>query len=152
MKQLKQMAKWDPFDELDSFQRRLANAFGVGVRDSGEKDWLSKGQWTPLVDVAEDSNEYAITVELPGVEKEDVKVTVENGTLLIKGERKFESEEKGKQYHRIERAYGSFVRSFALPENAEPDKVGANFKNGMLKITLPKGEAARPREIQVKVS
>jgi HSP20 family protein len=92
-----------------------------------------------------------IKVELPEIKKEDVKVTVENGTLTISGERKFEKEEKDKKYHRVERAYGSFVRSFALPGGTDGSKVSAEFKDGVLKVHLPKTEQAKPKAIEVKV-
>jgi hypothetical protein len=98
-----------------------------------------------LVDITEDDKEYLIKAELPEVKKEDVKVTVENGTLTITGERKFEKEEKGKKYHRMERAYGSFMRSFTLPEGAAGDKVSADFKDGVLKVHLPKSAEAKPK-------
>jgi HSP20 family protein len=106
----------------------------------------------PLVDITEDEKEYVIKAELPEVKKEDVKVSVENGTVAISGERKFEKEEKGRKYHRVERAYGSFMRSFTLPEGAAGDKVSADFKEGVLTVHLPKSPEAKPKAIDVKVS
>ena len=104
------------------------------------------------MDITEDDKEYLINVELPEIKKEDVKVTVENGTLTISGERKFEKEEKDKKYHRVERAYGSFVRSFALPEGTDGSKVSADYKDGVLKVHLTKSEQVRPKSIEVKVN
>jgi HSP20 family protein len=101
---------------------------------------MTTSTWAPLVDITEDDKEYLIKVELPEIKKEDVKVTVENGTLTISGERKFEKEEKDKKYHRVERAYGSFVRSFALPEGTDGSKVSADYKDGVLKVHLPKSD------------
>ena len=109
-------------------------------------------EWTPLADITEDDREYVIKAELPELRKEDVNVTVENGVLTISGERKFEKEEKQKKYHRVERGYGSFVRTFALPEDADADKVKAVFKHGMLEVHLPKNEKAKPKQIEVQVA
>src|SRR5438445_7792369 len=106
----------------------------------------------PVADVTKDEKEYLIKAELPELKKEDVKVTVENGVLTISGERKFEKEEKKKKYHRVERGYGSFVRSFSLPDDADANKVKAEFKNGMLTIHLPKNEKAKPKQIEVNVA
>jgi len=106
----------------------------------------------PLVDIAEDDKEYLIKAELPEVKKEDVKVAVQDDVLTITGERKFEKEEQGKKYHRVERAYGSFTRSFTLPEDADPAKVSAGFKDGILMVHLAKSEKAKPKSIEVKVS
>jgi len=145
------LTKWNPFRELEEMQNRLSSFFGrTPVRGLGEEA-MTVSEWTPLVDITEDDKEYLIKAELPEVKKEDVKVTVENGTLTITGERKFEKEEKGKKYHRIERAYGSFMRSFTLPEGAAGDKVSADFKDGVLKVHLPKSAEAKPKSIDVKV-
>jgi len=118
---------------------------------SGGKEALTVSQWSPLVDITEDDKEYLIKVELPDMKKEDVRLTVENDVLAISGERKFEKEEKDRKYHRIERAYGSFVRSFSLPEDADGSKVTADFKDGMLQVCLPKSVKAKPKAIEIKV-
>ena len=123
---------------------------GPLVRGAGGTD--RGAQWAPLVDISEDDKEYLIKAELPEVKKEDVKVTAEEGTLTIMGERKFEKEEKGKKYHRVERSYGSFGRSFTFPDDASPDKVSAEFKDGMLTVHLAKTEKAKPQQIEVKVA
>jgi HSP20 family protein len=142
--------------EVEDLQRRLSSVFdlapfrGNNLRKDDEA--MTEAEWAPLVDITEDSKEYLITAELPEVKKNEVKVTVENGALTIAGERKFEKEEKGKRYHRIERAYGSFVRSFTLPDDADADKVNAEFKDGVLKVHVAKSESARPKQIEVKVS
>lgn len=147
------LTHWDPFKELDELQNRLSTLLGrvpARRKDAG-KEAMTVAEWAPLVDITEDDKEYLIKAELPEVKKEDVKVTVENGVLTITGERKFEKEEKGKKYHRIERAYGSFARSFTLPDDADADKVNAEFKDGLLKVHLAKSEAAKPKQIEVKV-
>ena len=122
------------------------------VPKNGDKELMTVAEWAPAVDITEDDKEYLVKAELPEVKKEDVKVTVENGILTISGERKFEKEEKGKKYHRIERAYGSFVRSFGLPDDADPSKVAAKFANGLLKVQVAKSESARPKQIEVTVA
>jgi HSP20 family protein len=103
------------------------------------------------VDIAEDDKEYTVKAELPGLSKENIKVSVEGGVLAITGERKVEKEEKDKKYHRIERSYGSFTRSFALPDDASGDKVSAEFKDGVLKVHLPKEEKAKSKSVEVKI-
>jgi HSP20 family protein len=108
--------------------------------------------WTPSVDISETEGEYQIKAEIPDVKKEDVKITLEDGVLTIQGERKHEKEEKGKKFHRIERSYGSFARTFALPDVIEVDQVKAEFKDGVLSLHLPKSEKAKPKAIEVKVA
>jgi HSP20 family protein len=147
------LAKWDPLQELDNFSNRLSNFFGrVPTQKNDGDDWFTQAAWTPLVDISEDDNEYQIKAELPGIEKDQVKVSVEDGTLVISGERSSEKEENNKKYHRIERSYGSFLRSFVLPNDADGTKVKAEFKNGILKVHLPKAESAKPKTIDIKVS
>jgi len=142
--------------EIEDMQRRMATMFDWSPfrrgRLTAEDESIAVPQWAPLVDVAEDDKEYLIKVELPEVKKEEVKVVVEGGTLTITGERKAEKEEKGRHFHRVERHYGLFERSFAVPENADPDHVKAEFKDGMLRVHLPKNEQARPKQVQVEVS
>jgi HSP20 family protein len=147
------LSRYEPLQELEEIQNRLSSFFGrsPGRRGDGHED-LALADWAPTADISEDENEYVIKAELPELKKEDVKVTVENGVLTISGERKFEKEEKKKKYHRVERAYGRFVRSFALPDNADPSKVKADFKDGMLTVHLPKSEKAKPKQIEVKVA
>lgn len=145
------LAKWNPFRELEDIQNRLSSLFGrTSLRGLGEES-MTVSEWTPLVDLAEDDKEYLIKAELPEVKKEAVKVTVENGVLTITGERKLEKEEENKKYHRIERAYGLFMRSFTLPQDAAGDKINAEFKDGVLKVHLPKSAEAKPKSIDVKV-
>jgi HSP20 family protein len=113
---------------------------------------LTVADWMPSVDISESDAEYTITGELPGVSKNDVSVTVQNGMLTIQGERRHEAEEKGKRYHRVECSYGSFMRSFRVPDDADADRVKAEFKDGMLNISLPKTEKAKAKTISVSVS
>ena len=148
------LLRWDPFKETDELQKRLSTIFGLAPTrlSGGHQETMTVAQWSPVVDITEDDREYLIKAELPEVRKEDVKVTVENGVLTLSGERKFEKEEKNRRYHRIERAYGSFSRSFSLPDDAEDGKVTAEFKDGLLTVRLAKNEKARPKSIEVKVS
>ena len=141
-----------PYREIEDVQNRLYNLFaGNQAAANGRKESLIVSQWTPSVDIIEDDKEYLIKAELPEVGKNDVKITVEKGVLTISGERKFEKEEKGKRYHRIECASGSFVRSFSLPDDADNGKVNAEFRDGVLRVHVAKSEKARPRQIEVSV-
>ena len=144
------LTRWEPFRELEELQNRLSTIVSRAPRTGGRED-MTLADWVPTADITEDDKEYLIKAELPDLKKEDVKVTVENGVLTISGERKFEKEQKEKKYHRIERAYGRFVRSFALPDDADPGGVKADFKDGVLTVHLPKSERARPKQIGVNV-
>jgi HSP20 family protein len=121
--------------------------FHAGWRD----EEASLTAWTPSVDIAERDNEYLVKVELPGVEKNDVSITLESNILTIKGTKQQEKNEKGKEYHRVERTYGAFQRSFTLPTTVKADSIEAVFKDGILSVTLPKADEAKPRQIEVKV-
>jgi HSP20 family protein len=148
------MTRWNQLRQLEALQHGLGTLFSrpPALRAEGHQESLAVAEWAPLVDISEDDTEYLIKAELPEVKKEDVKVTAEAGTLTIMGERKFEKEEKGRKYHRVERAYGSFGRSFSLPADASPAKVSAEFKNGVLVVHLVKDEKAKPQHVEVKVS
>jgi HSP20 family protein len=149
------LTRWEPFREMEDFQNRLSTLFGRPSlrRPNGHgREEITLADWMPLADITEDEKEYLIKAELPELKKEDVKVTVENGVLTISGERKFEKEEKKKKYHRVERGYGTFVRSFTLPDDADGNKIKAEFKNGVLTVHLPKSEHAKPKQIEVNVA
>ena len=145
------LTRWEPFRELEELQNRLSTIVSRAPRANGRED-MTLADWVPIADITEDDKEYLIKAELPDMKKEDVKVTVENGVLTISGERKLEKEEKNKKYHRVERAYGRFVRSFSLPDDADPNGVQAEFKDGVLAVHLPKNEKAQPKQIDVKVA
>jgi HSP20 family protein len=146
--------RWDPFKEMEELQGRLAKLFSMGPARvaNGGNELITVTEWAPTVDIIEDEKEYVVKADLPEVKKEDVKVTVEDDVLTITGERKLEKEEKGKKFHRLERAYGNFLRSFTLPPGAEGAKVSAEFKDGVLKVHLPKSEKAKSKTVDVKVS
>ncbi len=151
------ITRWEPLREMEDFQNRLSNLstlFGRPHRRTnghGRED-ITLADWMPLADITEDEKEYLIKAELPELKKDDVKVSVENSVLTISGERKFEKEEKKKKYHRVERGYGTFIRSFTLPDDADASKVKAEFKNGLLTVHLPKSEHAKPKQIEVSVA
>ena len=148
------LTRWNQLRQLEALQHGMGSLFNRSPAQwpEGQEEPLAVAEWAPLVDISEDDHEYRIKVELPEVKKEDVKVTAEEGTLTIMGERKFEQEEKGRKYHRVERAYGSFGRSFSLPDDASPVKVSAEFKDGVLTVHLVKDEKAKPQHVEVKVS
>ena len=147
------LTKWEPFREMDELQDRLARFFGLPVTRQAKTgdEVMTFAEWAPSVDISEDDKEWCVKADLPEVKKEDVNVTVDNGVLRIIGERKFEKEEKGKKYHRVECAYGKFLRSFVLPDGADGNKVSADFKNGVLKVRVPKNEKAKSKAVEVKV-
>jgi HSP20 family protein len=150
------LIRWNPFREMEDLQRRMDSLFERSPFRRGhltaDEENISVPEWAPLVDIAEDEKEYLIKVELPEVQKDDVNVTVEGGTLTIAGERKAEKEEKGHKLHRVERFYGRFERSFSIPDDAQAENVRAEFKDGVLRVHLAKSEKARPKQIEVKVS
>ncbi len=145
------ITRWDPMRELEDMTNRLNRMFGgsLSTRNSSE---LTIPDWHPTVDVSETAENYLIQAELPQVKKEDIKVTVDKGVLRLSGERKQESETKDKRYHRIERSYGTFMRSFTLPDDVDADHIQADVKDGVLSVKLNKTapKAAPTRQIPVK--
>lgn len=149
-----QITRWNPAKEMEQMQNRLASLFNwepLRININGEES-LTASEWSPRVDIVEDEREFIVKAELPEMKREDVKVTVENNVLSISGERKQEKEEKNKKYHRIEREYGSFLRSFTLPISASGEKVTAEFKDGILKIHLPKDAKSAAKSIEIKAT
>ena len=148
------LSNWTPFSELSDLQKRLSSILSgsQGEADSAEGHTnLMKADWQPACDISEDDQEYLVTADLPEVKKDEVQIGVENGVLTITGERKKEVEEKDekKKYHRIERSYGRYVRTFRLPEDVDEEKIAAEFENGVLRVHLPKGAQAASRKIKV---
>jgi HSP20 family protein len=146
------LAKWNPFRELEDLQSRITSLFGRTAPLTNGGEAFKLAEWQPLVDVTEDEKEFLIKAELPEMKKEDVKVTVEDGTIRIVGERKIEKEEKGKKFHRIERSYGVFERAFTVPEGTKPDGMTAEYKDGVLAVHLPKTEVPKTKPLEVKVT
>lgn len=145
------IVRLDPFRELVAMQDRINRIFGEASRR--DDDLFTRGDWMPAVDIYEnDTQEVVIKAELPGMKKDEIDLRLENNTLTIRGERKRATDTRDEQYHRVERAYGSFSRSFVLPATVDHNKVGADYSDGILTITLPTKEEAKPRQIQVKVN
>jgi HSP20 family protein len=148
------LKRWNQLKGLETFQHNLDSLLRhLPVHLPARREETPTAvEWCPLVDISEDDKEYRIKAELPEVNKEDVKVTAEAGMVTIMGERKFEKDENGRRYHRVERAYGTFGRSFSLPDDANPARVSAEFKDGVLTVHLLKDEKARSPQVEVKVS
>ncbi len=146
---------WNPLREIDEAQNRLSRFFLAGFPNrmgSGEIPSLAVADWSPEVDISEDDHGYLLKADLPEMKKDDVKVTVEDGILSVSGERKSEKEDQKKKFHRVERSFGNFRRSFTLPEDADSTKVTAEFRDGVLKVHLPTTPVARSKATQVKVA
>ena len=148
------LVRWDPFREFTQMQDRLNRVFTDAYGRSGsDEGFLTSGAWVPPVDIYQNGDtELVLKAELPDMVREDIDVTVDNGTLTIKGEKKFAGEPKEEQFHRIERRYGAFSRSFTLPQTVDATKVSAEYKNGVLTVRLPVREEAKPRSIKVDVA
>ncbi len=148
------LVRWRPMRDMmnvqDEMNRLFDRFFGKELWDEDEQ--LSQTNWFPVVDIKENKDEFTVFAELPGMNKEDVHITFTDGKLVIEGERKKEQEENEANYHRVERSYGKFCRTFQLPSGIQANKIAADFKDGILKIKLPKSEEVKPKEIEVKVS
>ncbi len=144
--------KWnDPFRELASLQDRMNRVFEDTLGRGRHDEEVLTGTWAPPVDIVETKDKMVLTAELPGFAEDQIHVNFEDGILSIEGERKFEKESKDESYHRVERSYGKFLRSFSLPGNLDSQKIAASFANGLLTIELPKREETKPKSIRVQV-
>ncbi len=142
------LMKWDPWREIEDMFDRYTKAVGW---PRGSQEAMASSDWSPRVDIVEAEQEFLIKADIPGVEKDHVKVSVENGVLTIQGERKTEKEEKDAKFHRVERFTGTFVRRFTVPENVDADAIKAVFKDGMLTLQLPKTQKTLPKAIDIHV-
>jgi HSP20 family protein len=143
------LVRWDPFAEMQSFfGPLLSRASGLMPRLSHEGDLTF--EWSPTADISETDKEYVIRAQLPGVKKEDIRVNLHEGMISIEGERKQEKDEKSEKFHRVESVYGSFARSFSLPENIRAEAVGSDYKDGVLTVHIPKVEKEKPKPIAVQ--
>ncbi|MGH7360006.1 MAG: Hsp20/alpha crystallin family protein [Candidatus Methylomirabilales bacterium] len=146
------IVRWDPFRDLISIQDRMNRLFDQTLaRTRGEEEGIAASTWMPAVDIYETADRVVMKAELPGLTREDIEINVRDNTLSLRGERKFEKEVKEENYLRIERAHGSFQRSFTLPATIQQDKIRAVFKDGVLELSLPKAEEARQKQIKIDV-
>lgn len=141
--------RWDPFKDLVTLRERMNRLFEDAFSARGEEKDLMASTWSPSIDIYETENAIVLSAELPGVDEKNLEIKVENKSLSIKGERKLEKETKEENYHRIERSYGSFYRSFTVPNNVNLDKIEAEHENGVLKITMPKKPELKPKTIKI---
>lgn len=147
-----QLAQWNPFREMEDMLSRFGRGLGRTGIAGDDLAQVALNNWAPAVDISETDKEYRIRAELPGLKKEEVKLTVQNGVLTLSGERRVESEDKSEKHHRIERTYGSFVRSFGLPDDAVAERISAECKDGILTVHVARSEAPKPRAIQVRIA
>jgi HSP20 family protein len=153
-KPVRGVSTWHPVtslaEEVISMQREIDRMFDRF--SGGQSDESALAGWAPVVDILEEANQYVVRAELPGVDKNDVKITVESNHLTIRGEKKQEEEKEGRNYHRVERSYGAFYRSFTLPTTVVSSKIEASFADGVLTVSIPKVEEVKPKAIEVKVT
>jgi HSP20 family protein len=145
------VTRWDPFREYVSLQDRVNRLFREAQGGEGREEALTTSTFAPPVDVYEDEHNITLKIEVPGIDEKDIDVRIENNTLSVHGERKFEKEEKEENYRRVERQYGSFTRTFTLPTTVDSEKVEANYDKGVLKVHLAKKSEAKPKQIKVNV-
>ena len=144
-----QLTKWDPLREIEDMFGRYSKA--LNWPKFATQEVMTTGDWAPRVDISETEGEFTIKADLPEMKKEDIKIALDDGVLKLSGERKQEKEEKNKKMHRVERYYGSFMRSFILPDNVDKTKINASFENGVLNLQIPKTEKVKPKAIEVKI-
>jgi len=146
------IVRWEPFRDLVASQRDFDRLFREAFSPVFGEGELSTRTWAPPVDIYENGDNLVLKAELPGVDPKEVEIRVEDNTLYLKGERKFEKEVKEENYHRVERSYGTFTRTFSLPNTIDSDKVQAEYKDGVLTLTMPKKEEAKPKTIKINVT
>lgn len=145
------LVQYDPFREMRSLQDEVNRLFSSSFSRGGDSE-LARGAWSPSVDIYENKDQIVLEAELPGMQPEDVEISIENNVLTVHGERKFEKKAEGDNFHRVERSYGSFTRSFTLPPTVSSENAEAQFENGVLRLTLAKREEAKPRRIEIKAN
>lgn len=145
------LVRWSPMRGILELQEEMDRLFSNLLFDLPPVRYYDGGVWNPRVDISETEDEFVITAEIPGAKKEDLKVTVKDNVLTLQGEKRQEKETKEADYHVVERRFGSFLRSFTLPAGIEPDKIKARYEDGILRVTLPKSEEVKPKEIKVEI-
>jgi len=148
---MSQLTRWQPLREFSPIEERLNRLFRESFNPESPEDALTTTSLAPPVDIYEDEHKIALKIEVPGIDEKDIDVRIEGNTLTVRGERKLEKEEKEENFRRVERRYGSFMRSFTLPGSVDPGQVSADYDKGMLKINLPKKAEAKPKQIKVNV-
>ena len=143
------IVKYDPFRELRSLQDEMTRLFAGAMPASGNREEMTHGSWAPSVDIFEDKDRLILEADLPGMNRDDFDISVENNVITLRGERKFEKKADGENYYRVERSYGSFTRSFTLPQTVTADGAVAEFENGILRVSLPKREETKARKIEI---
>ena len=147
--------RWNPMRDLVSVEREFNKIFNSLDRKftlgDSENEEFENAVWMPMTDILEDDNQYYLNIDLPGIKKEDVKINYSNGQLSVSGERKQETVEKNAKYHRVERSYGKYYRSFTLPQKIKENEINAEFKDGQLKVSIPKSEEVKPKQLEIKV-
>jgi HSP20 family protein len=141
--------KWDPFRDMVTLRDKMNRLFEDAFSGRGEDKELTASTWIPSVDIYESENEMVLTAEVPGIDEKDIEIKIEDNTLTLRGERKFQKETKEENYHRIERSYGSFYRAFTLPTSIDADRIHAEHESGVLKITMPKKHELKPRTVKI---
>jgi HSP20 family protein len=146
------VSRWDPFQDLLAIQDEMNQLFGRAVGQGSGRSQSQAGErmWAPALDISERKDAYVVTVEVPGIKAEDLDITLEDGLLTIKGERRFTQDSSDQQFHRVERRYGSFRRSITLPSQVRADQIEASFEDGVLEVIVPKAEEAKPKKITVR--
>lgn len=141
--------RWDPFRDIVTLREKMNRLFEDAVTSRGEEKDMISSTWAPSVDIYETENALVLTAEVPGVDENNIEIKIEDNTLILKGERKFEKETNEENYHRIERSYGSFYRSFTIPRNVDQEKIRAEHENGVLRINMPKKPESKPKTVKV---
>jgi HSP20 family protein len=151
---MRTLTRWEPINDISNLSQRMDRMFeelmGRGLRRFAEDDRV-RGAWSPAVNILEKKDAIVITADLPGLKAEDVDITVDNGVLTIRGERRLEEASEGETYHRVERVYGMFERTFTLPNSVDVNAIDAKFRNGEMVVTLPKREESKPRAVKVAI-
>ncbi|MCX6566512.1 MAG: Hsp20/alpha crystallin family protein [Candidatus Aminicenantes bacterium] len=141
--------RWDPFRDMVTLREKMNRLFEDSLAQKGEEKDMFTSNWAPAVDIYETANELVLTAEVPGIDEKDIEIKVEDNTLTLKGERKFEKETKEENFHRIERSYGSFFRAFSLPNSIDSDRIQAEHENGVLRVVMPKRQELKPKTVKI---
>jgi len=144
------IVRYDPFRDLRSLQDEVNRLFSGNIARAFDDEGIARGSWSPSVDIYENKDQIVLEAELPGMKREDFDISVENNVITLRGERQFEKKDESDNYHRVERAYGSFTRSFTLPNTVSTEGATADYRNGVLRVTLPKREETKARRIEIK--